>query len=124
MEPRREAAASRTGKEPRHERLPAERARSRGVTAAPVREGATAAARPARRRWARWGGRARRGDSAGRGGTAGGSGQGRGRARARWARHASAWLWLAPALILFALFKFVPMARAISMSFKEVRPYL
>jgi multiple sugar transport system permease protein len=43
---------------------------------------------------------------------------------AGWGRHASAWLWLAPALILFAVFKFVPMARAISMSFKEVRPYL
>jgi multiple sugar transport system permease protein len=39
-------------------------------------------------------------------------------------RHGGAWLWLAPALILFAVFKFVPMARAISMSFKEVRPYL
>jgi multiple sugar transport system permease protein len=35
-----------------------------------------------------------------------------------------AWLFLAPALILFTVFKFVPMARAISMSFKEVRPYL
>lgn len=46
----------------------------------------------------------------------------RGRRRRR--RHAEAWLWLAPALILFAVFKFVPMFRAISMSFKEVRPYL
>src|SRR5258707_15471451 len=34
------------------------------------------------------------------------------------------WAFLAPALILFALFKFVPMARAVSMSFYEVRPYL
>ncbi|MGI5237406.1 carbohydrate ABC transporter permease [Dactylosporangium sp. CA-139066] len=34
------------------------------------------------------------------------------------------WAFLAPALILFALFKFVPMARAISMSLYEVRPYL
>jgi multiple sugar transport system permease protein len=39
-------------------------------------------------------------------------------------RHYAAWLFLAPALILFAAFKFVPMARAISMSFKDVRPYL
>jgi multiple sugar transport system permease protein len=36
----------------------------------------------------------------------------------------TAWLFLAPALIIFALFKFVPMARAINMSFFEVRPYL
>ncbi|MFG2044829.1 carbohydrate ABC transporter permease [Dactylosporangium sp. NPDC048998] len=35
-----------------------------------------------------------------------------------------AWAFLAPALILFTLFKFVPMARAIEMSFYEVRPYL
>jgi multiple sugar transport system permease protein len=35
-----------------------------------------------------------------------------------------AWLFLAPALIIFALFKFVPMIRAINMSFFEVRPYL
>ena len=35
-----------------------------------------------------------------------------------------AWAFLAPALILFTLFKFVPMARAIGMSFHEVRPYL
>jgi multiple sugar transport system permease protein len=34
------------------------------------------------------------------------------------------WLFLAPALILFALFKFVPMARAVQMSLYEVRPYL
>jgi len=34
------------------------------------------------------------------------------------------WLFLAPALILFTLFKFVPMARAIEMSLYEVRPYL
>ena len=68
---------------------------------APAREGAAAPAPPARR------GRPAR------------------RARpARWTRHASAWLWLAPALILFTVFKFVPMARAISMSFQEVRPYL
>jgi multiple sugar transport system permease protein len=35
-----------------------------------------------------------------------------------------AWLFLAPALIIFAVFKFVPMVRAINMSFFEVRPYL
>jgi multiple sugar transport system permease protein len=35
-----------------------------------------------------------------------------------------AWLFLAPALIIFTLFKFVPMIRAINMSFLEVRPYL
>jgi multiple sugar transport system permease protein len=34
------------------------------------------------------------------------------------------WLFLAPALIIFAAFKFVPMVRAIQMSFHEVRPYL
>ncbi|GAA4459727.1 carbohydrate ABC transporter permease [Phytohabitans houttuyneae] len=34
------------------------------------------------------------------------------------------WVFLAPALILFTLFKFVPMARAIEMSLYEVRPYL
>jgi multiple sugar transport system permease protein len=39
-------------------------------------------------------------------------------------RHYVAWLFLAPALLLFTVFKFIPMARAISMSFKEVRPYL
>lgn len=39
-------------------------------------------------------------------------------------RHYAAWLFLAPALILFTVFKFVPMARAMSMSFKDVRPYL
>jgi multiple sugar transport system permease protein len=34
------------------------------------------------------------------------------------------WLFLAPALLIFALFKFIPMVRAIQMSFHEVRPYL
>ncbi|TDD61877.1 sugar ABC transporter permease [Kribbella antibiotica] len=34
------------------------------------------------------------------------------------------WLFLAPALILFAYFKFLPMIQAISMSVQEVRPYL
>jgi multiple sugar transport system permease protein len=39
-------------------------------------------------------------------------------------RHLSAWLFLTPALLLFAVFKFVPMIRALDMSFHEVRPYL
>jgi multiple sugar transport system permease protein len=39
-------------------------------------------------------------------------------------RHSSAWLFLAPALILFLLFKFIPMIRAIIMSFQKVQPYL
>lgn len=34
------------------------------------------------------------------------------------------WLFLAPALILFAYFKFIPMFHAFIMSFQEVRPYL
>ncbi|WP_405016633.1 sugar ABC transporter permease [Kitasatospora sp. NBC_00070] len=34
------------------------------------------------------------------------------------------WLFLAPALVLFGLFKFLPMWRAVGMSFHEVRPYL
>ncbi|MBB6569212.1 sugar ABC transporter permease [Kribbella sandramycini] len=34
------------------------------------------------------------------------------------------WLFLAPALILFVYFKFIPMAQAISMSVQDVRPYL
>jgi len=38
------------------------------------------------------------------------------------ARNVSPWLWLAPALLLFAAFKFVPMVRAVRMSFTEVRP--
>jgi multiple sugar transport system permease protein len=35
-----------------------------------------------------------------------------------------AWLFLVPALVIFAVFKFVPMVQAINMSFFEVRPYL
>jgi multiple sugar transport system permease protein len=46
------------------------------------------------------------------------------RAGAAVRRHAIAWLFLAPALLLFAVFKFVPMFRALDMSFHEVRPYL
>jgi len=34
------------------------------------------------------------------------------------------WLFLAPALILFAYFKFIPMARALVMSVQDVKPYL
>lgn len=34
------------------------------------------------------------------------------------------WLFLLPALLIFAAFKFVPAVRAIEMSFHEVRPYL
>lgn len=46
------------------------------------------------------------------------------RRRQRLHGHAVAWLFLAPALILFTYFKFIPMARAIQMSVHEVRPYL
>ncbi|MEU8889940.1 sugar ABC transporter permease [Streptomyces sp. NPDC048442] len=34
------------------------------------------------------------------------------------------WLFLAPALLLFLYFKFIPMASALTMSFQEVQPYL
>jgi len=34
------------------------------------------------------------------------------------------WLFLAPALLIFAAFKFIPMFRVINMSFFNVRPYL
>jgi multiple sugar transport system permease protein len=36
----------------------------------------------------------------------------------------TAWLFLAPALLIFTYFKFIPMVRAINMSFFDVRPYL
>ena len=48
----------------------------------------------------------------------------RGKRRTPWGRRLLPWFFLAPALILFAVFKFVPMVRAIDMSFHEVRPYL
>ncbi|MEU8228700.1 sugar ABC transporter permease [Actinoplanes sp. NPDC048967] len=48
----------------------------------------------------------------------------RSRLRLALRRHLPAWLFLAPALLLFAVFKFVPMVRAVEMSFHEVRPYL
>lgn len=34
------------------------------------------------------------------------------------------WLFLAPAIVLFLVFKFVPMFQAVVMSFQDVRPYL
>jgi multiple sugar transport system permease protein len=34
------------------------------------------------------------------------------------------WLFLAPAIIIFAIFKFVPLARMIEMSFYKVQPFL
>ncbi|WP_340682362.1 sugar ABC transporter permease [Amycolatopsis coloradensis] len=34
------------------------------------------------------------------------------------------WLFLAPALILFVYFKFIPMITAVTMSFQDVQPYL
>jgi multiple sugar transport system permease protein len=40
------------------------------------------------------------------------------------ARGAVPWLFLTPALLLFACFKFIPMAQGMWMSFYEVRPYL
>lgn len=43
---------------------------------------------------------------------------------ARWRGTAVAWLFLAPALVLFLYFKFIPMAQGIRMSLYEVRPYL
>lgn len=44
--------------------------------------------------------------------------------RARLRDPTVAWLFLAPALLIFTLFKFVPMVRAVQMSFYEVRPFL
>ncbi|MFJ8398655.1 carbohydrate ABC transporter permease [Streptomyces sp. NPDC094144] len=46
---------------------------------------------------------------------------GRGRRSGRWW---TPWLFLAPALLLFLYFKFIPMANALTMSFQEVQPYL
>jgi multiple sugar transport system permease protein len=43
---------------------------------------------------------------------------------ARLRGYAVAWLFLLPALLVFTVFKFVPMVRAVEMSFHEVRPYL
>ncbi|MEU1493820.1 sugar ABC transporter permease [Streptomyces sp. NPDC005776] len=46
---------------------------------------------------------------------------GRSRRSGRWW---TPWLFLAPALLLFLYFKFIPMASALTMSFQEVQPYL
>ncbi|MCX5205424.1 sugar ABC transporter permease [Streptomyces sp. NBC_00237] len=43
-----------------------------------------------------------------------------GRSGRRW----TPWLFLAPALLLFLYFKFIPMVSALTMSFQEVQPYL
>lgn len=53
------------------------------------------------------------------GGTAGR--RGRSRRSGRWW---TPWLFLAPALLLFLYFKFIPMASALTMSFQDVQPYL
>ncbi len=49
---------------------------------------------------------------------------GRNRWRRRLPNWTTPWLFLAPALVLFGLFKFTPMWRTVQMSFHEVRPYL
>lgn len=46
------------------------------------------------------------------------------RRRARTGRWWVPWAFLAPALILFVYFKFIPMGQALVMSFQDVRPYL
>lgn len=51
----------------------------------------------------------------------GGTARSKARRRGKWW---IPWLFLAPALILFVYFKFIPMAQAVSMSVQEVRPYL
>src|SRR5688500_1435198 len=45
-------------------------------------------------------------------------------AHRRLRRAALPWLFLAPALVIFTYFKFVPMAQGMWMSLYEVRPYL
>lgn len=45
-------------------------------------------------------------------------------AQDRLKRYLVPWLFLAPALILFTVFKFIPMIRAVEMSFFDVRPFL
>ncbi|WP_405683646.1 carbohydrate ABC transporter permease [Streptomyces sp. NBC_00057] len=47
--------------------------------------------------------------------------RGRNRRAGRWW---TPWLFLAPALLLFLYFKFIPMANALTMSFQDVQPYL
>ncbi len=46
------------------------------------------------------------------------------RRSARSGRWITPWLFLAPALILFVYFKFIPLGQAVVMSFLDVRPYL
>ncbi|MFJ3124359.1 carbohydrate ABC transporter permease [Streptomyces sp. NPDC086993] len=54
--------------------------------------------------------------------TAGGGGRrGHNRRAGRWW---TPWLFLAPALLLFLYFKFIPMVSALTMSFQDVQPYL
>ncbi|MEV4560832.1 sugar ABC transporter permease [Kitasatospora sp. NPDC049285] len=48
----------------------------------------------------------------------------RGTGAAALRRSLSPWLFLAPALVLFGAFKFLPMWRAVTMSVHQVRPYL
>ncbi|MEN8874893.1 MAG: sugar ABC transporter permease [Pacificibacter sp.] len=47
--------------------------------------------------------------------------RGRVRSQSQWW---SAWMFLAPALLLFIYFKFIPMAQGIRMSFQDVSPFL
>ncbi|MFG2502220.1 carbohydrate ABC transporter permease [Streptomyces sp. NPDC048441] len=54
----------------------------------------------------------------------GGAAAGRRRSSRRAGRWWTPWLFLAPALLLFLYFKFIPMANALTMSFQEVQPYL
>ncbi|MER5986912.1 sugar ABC transporter permease [Streptomyces sp. NPDC001787] len=55
---------------------------------------------------------------------AGGGAAGRRRSNRRAGRWWTPWLFLAPALLLFLYFKFIPMANALTMSFQDVQPYL
>ncbi|MFE4797467.1 carbohydrate ABC transporter permease [Streptomyces sp. NPDC056708] len=55
---------------------------------------------------------------------AGGAAADRRRRNGRAGRWWTPWLFLAPALLLFLYFKFIPMASALTMSFQDVQPYL
>ncbi|MFE1953784.1 carbohydrate ABC transporter permease [Streptomyces sp. NPDC059524] len=57
-------------------------------------------------------------------GRRGGASAGRRARDRRSGRWWTPWLFLAPALILFLYFKFIPMANALTMSFQDVQPYL
>jgi multiple sugar transport system permease protein len=48
----------------------------------------------------------------------------RGRGRRRWGRAWTAWLFLAPGLLLALFFKFIPMYEGIRLSLHEVQPFL